>query len=59
MSGVKGFEDSCSEGWGNDYAVIVEDNAIKCGEFIAVLMVRAQLSGQVGFRSRKPILDFI
>ena len=59
MSGVEGLEDSCSEGWGNDYAVIVQDDTIKCGEFLTELVIRSQLSGQVRFRSREPILDFI
>ena len=59
VSRVKGLKDSCSEGWGNDYAVIVKDDTIKCGELIAKLVIRSQLSGQVRFRSREPILDFI
>ena len=59
MSGVEGLEDSSSEGWGYDYAVIVQNDAVKRCKLITVLIIWAQLSGQVRFGSWETILDFI
>ena len=56
---MEGFEDSSSERRRYNYTVVIQYYAIKRGKHVTVLVEGGQFDRQVGFWSRKAILDFV